>query len=53
VERRIEWPDKGFTPDQISFLLAFMWWERDFEWIRENSRMFSDIELFMKNARNG
>ncbi|MGA1794827.1 MAG: CatB-related O-acetyltransferase [bacterium] len=47
-------PSRGigyrFTPDQISFLLSFKWWERDFEWIKENSRMFSDIELFMKNA---
>jgi acetyltransferase-like isoleucine patch superfamily enzyme len=43
-------PSRGigyrFTPERISFLLSFRWWERDFEWIREHSRMFSDIDLF-------
>lgn len=37
---------KRFTPEQIAFLQAFEWWNKDLEWIVENAKYFSDIELF-------
>jgi len=40
-----------FTEDQINFLLEFKWWEKDFEWIKENFKDFSDIETFMNRYK--
>ena len=37
-----------FTPDEISFLLEFKWWEKDMNWIKENAELFTDIKLFIK-----
>jgi acetyltransferase-like isoleucine patch superfamily enzyme len=36
-----------FTQSQIEFLLDFKWWERPFDWIRDNSRYFGDIAAFV------
>lgn len=37
-----------FNKKYIRFLLNFKWWDKDFEWIRENCHLFDDIDLFMK-----
>ncbi len=37
---------KKFSDDIIDFLLDFKWWDRDIEWIRENSKYFQNIEEF-------
>lgn len=39
---------KRFTEEQIAFLQAFRWWDRDQKWIRENSTLFQNIEKLMK-----
>lgn len=36
-----------FTPEQISFLLNFKWWENDLEWIKANKTLFQNIDQFM------
>ncbi|WP_432422783.1 CatB-related O-acetyltransferase [Terrimonas ginsenosidimutans] len=33
-----------FNQSEIDFLLDVKWWNRDFEWIRDNFNMFDDIE---------
>lgn len=35
-----------FSPEQISFLLDFAWWNRDLSWLQSNSKYFTDIESF-------
>ena len=37
-----------FNEERRKFLLKFKWWNRDFEWIRGNSGIFSDIEIFIE-----
>lgn len=39
---------KRFTDKQIQFLEDFKWWDKDFDWIKENAHQFNDIENFMK-----
>ena len=36
-----------FLPEEISFLLAFKWWERDFAWVKRNYTLFHDIKKLM------
>lgn len=36
-----------FNEREIEFLLMFKWWERDFEWIANNSLLFNDIDRFI------
>lgn len=38
---------KRFNDEQIAFLLDFKWWDKDFDWIRENWRSWLDIDTFM------
>ncbi len=38
-----------FTQEQIEFLLKFKWWEKDFDWIKNNYLLFSDIRKFIKH----
>lgn len=38
-----------FSPEQISFLLDFKWWDKDISWIRRNADMFDDVERFIEN----
>lgn len=40
-----------FDSEHISFLLDFKWWEKDFDWIEKNSKLFQNIELFKENLR--
>ena len=35
-----------FLPDQINFLLSFKWWNKDEQWIKNNSNLFTDINNF-------
>ncbi|TVZ13845.1 CatB-related O-acetyltransferase [Maribacter sp. MAR_2009_72] len=37
-----------FPEPQIKYLLDFKWWNKDFEWIKENAHLFTDIDYFMK-----
>jgi len=41
-----------FTPEEISFLLEFKWWEKDINWLKENAELFTDIKLFMKKNKS-
>lgn len=45
---------KRFNDAQIEFLELFKWWDKDFEWIKENSHHFNNIEIFIKtfSSRN-
>ena len=35
-----------FTSEQIDFLERFCWWDKGETWLKENSDLFSDIEIF-------
>jgi len=35
-----------FTSEQIEWLLCFQWWNKEINWIKSNSRLFSDINKF-------
>lgn len=35
-----------FSPERISQLQEIRWWDRDEKWIRENFRLFLDVEKF-------
>lgn len=37
-----------FSPEEISFLLNYKWWEKDLEWILENKNLFQDINRLKK-----
>lgn len=37
-----------FSPEEIEFLLAFRWWEKDEAWIRENFLKLHDISMLME-----
>ncbi len=41
---------KRFTDSQIEFLLNFRWWDREFNWIRDNAKYFNDITFFMTHT---
>lgn len=43
---------KRFTEEQINFLQDFKWWDRDFNWIKENAPLFDDISRFMEIYSN-
>lgn len=36
-----------FNQEQIDFLQKFKWWDKDFEWIKANKHLFTNIEQFM------
>ena len=36
-----------FTSEQIEMFKSFKWWEKDFEWIKENAEKFVDISTFV------
>lgn len=43
---------KRFNEQQINHLLNIKWWEKDIEWIKENSQLMQDIDKFVyKNQR--
>lgn len=35
-----------FSKLEIEYLLKFKWWDKDLSWIRENSNMFTSVDLF-------
>lgn len=37
-----------FTTEQIDFLVRFKWWNKDFDWIKENAALFVDIEALQR-----
>jgi acetyltransferase-like isoleucine patch superfamily enzyme len=40
-----------FSKEQIDFLLAFKWWDKDLDWIKANKDFFQNIESFMKQNK--
>ena len=38
-----------FEKKEIDFLLKFRWWNKDFNWIKKNSKFFLDINYFIKH----
>lgn len=40
---------KRFTESQIENLARIKWWEKDIIWIKNKSRLFRDIDLFLKD----
>ena len=38
---------KRFSDEEIAFLLDFKWWEKDLDWLKENSDLFADSSKFM------
>jgi acetyltransferase-like isoleucine patch superfamily enzyme len=38
---------KRFAADEVDFLLNFKWWDKDDQWLKENSKCFYDIRLLM------
>lgn len=45
---RFRYPD-----DTIAKLLASKWWDKDDNWIKENSDLFSDVEELLRALENG
>lgn len=41
---------KRFTDDEISFLLKFKWWDKSSVWLKQNHKLFADINFFIKNG---
>lgn len=37
-----------FSDDEIDFLLKNKWWNKDFEWIKNNAKVFENIEEYKK-----
>ena len=42
---------KRFADEEIDFLIAFRWWDKDKQWLKENSSDFADIEGFMERFK--
>ncbi len=42
-----------FSEEQIRFLLAFEWWNKDDQWIRESYKDFHNLDGFIKKYGNG
>jgi acetyltransferase-like isoleucine patch superfamily enzyme len=40
---------KRFPDEEIKYLLELNWWDKDFEWIKQNSKYFTDIKYLMQN----
>lgn len=40
-----------FKKEIRDFLLDFKWWNKSFDWIKNNSGLFTDIELFYKKYK--
>jgi acetyltransferase-like isoleucine patch superfamily enzyme len=38
-----------FEPQTIQFLIAFQWWNRDEQWLKENYKKFHNIEIFTQS----
>lgn len=42
---------KRFSEEQINYLLAIQWWNQPLDWIKNNAKYFSDIEIFIKRNK--
>ena len=42
-----------FDPDTVAWLLQTEWWNRDFEWLRENACSFADCERLRSAWKTG
>ena len=51
IDRLIK-DNRVFNEKQIECLLRFKWWEKDSNWIKNNSALFNDIEKFMSVIDN-
>jgi acetyltransferase-like isoleucine patch superfamily enzyme len=40
-----------FEKKEIDFLLNLKWWDKDFNWIKNNSKYFRDIKTLMEQVR--
>lgn len=40
-----------FSTEQIEFLLAFKWWDKDEEWLRAHVDLFENIEKLMESVK--
>lgn len=40
-----------FSPEEISFLENFRWWDRDVDWLRSNASRFTNIKQFIDESR--
>lgn len=41
-----------FTEEEIKYLMEFKWWDKDEDWIEQNTKSFSSIEEFIKLIKN-
>lgn len=39
------------TEEQKQFLLSFKWWNKDFNWIKKNYKLFHKIDLFIEKNK--
>jgi acetyltransferase-like isoleucine patch superfamily enzyme len=37
-----------FTEDEIAFLETFKWWDKDYDWLKNNFKDLHDVKLFIK-----
>lgn len=44
---------KRFNDNEIEYLRAFKWWNKDISWIAENAEYFQDIKILMKMYPSG
>ena len=42
---------KRFNDSQISQLLQIQWWNRPLDWLKVNSDMFDNIDIFLNNVK--
>lgn len=42
---------KRFGNEEIDFLQKLNWWENDIEWVKQNSYMFTDIEILKRELK--
>lgn len=40
-----------FSIEEINFLRSFKWWKKDIRWIKEHSKYFKDINLFIESFK--
>lgn len=43
---------KRFKDEEIEFLLKNRWWNKDYEWIKKNYKLFDDIQKFISRNKN-
>ena len=43
---------KRFSEEVIDFLLEVKWWDKNYQWIRKNSVLFTDVNIFIDKIKN-